>query len=57
MLSNFECKSQPLPIFDSNYFLMNCLGLMNFNSQILKNLDQVHLAIISEITFDRVVPG
>ena len=52
MLSNFERKSHFPPVFDSSYFLMNCLGLMNFNSQILKNLDQVLLSIIPEITFD-----
>ena len=57
MLSNFERKSHFPPVFDSSYFLMNCLGLMNFNSQILKNLDQVLLSIIPEITFDWGVPG
>lgn len=39
ILSNYEWKSQGLPKLDKHYFLMNCLGLMQFNSTLLKNLD------------------
>lgn len=37
------------PKFDKNYFLVSCLNLMNFNSQLLLNLDEVFSISIQKL--------
>lgn len=46
MSSIYESKSQESQKVEQQRLLLNCLGLMHLNSALLKNMDDVHNAII-----------